>query len=202
MNIDLYYTLSSPWAYLGGPRLIALVVKTGAQLTLKPFDFQKVVPITGGVPLRTRPLPRQQYHALELDRWRQHLNLPMNLKPRFYPPDRSPDNKPATRLVLAAKAQGQDAMALSHAILRGLWAEEKSSVERESLIAIANDAGFDGAALAMAGDAPEIMAEYERNTEEALRLGVFGAPTYVIEGELFWGQDRLDFVERRLARGA
>ena len=91
--VDCYYSLSSPWAYLGGPRLHDIVRRHGARLTLKPYDFQAVVPRTGGVPLRTRPEPRRRYHQVELDRWRSFLGMPLVLQPKYYP-----QQMPSTRI--------------------------------------------------------------------------------------------------------
>jgi 2-hydroxychromene-2-carboxylate isomerase len=102
--IECFYTLSSPWMYFAAPRLRAMAERHGAKVRLRPFDFPEVVPATGGIPLRTRPQPRQDYHALELDRWRRHLDMPLNLRPKHYPPA---DQRPAGRMVMAAQAQGR-----------------------------------------------------------------------------------------------
>ena len=203
-ELHCFYSLSSPWAYLGGPQLQDIVRRHRVRLKLRPYDFQAVVPRTGGIPLRTRPEPRRSYHALELDRWRGHLGMPLNLVPRHYPADGQPPdwNKHAGWMVIAAQLGGLDAFVLSHAILRALWAEERDISEAAVRIAIADENGYDGAALqAMEGSA-EVRAAYAADTAEAERLGVFGAPTFVLDGERFWGQDRLDFVDRALAMRA
>ena len=112
VEISCYYSLSSPWAYLGGPRLAEIVRKRGAKLVLKPFDFQDVVPRTGGIPIRTRPEPRRSYHALELARWRDYLGMPLNLEPAYYPKGAPVDpnwNKYPGWMVIAAQLQGLDA---------------------------------------------------------------------------------------------
>jgi 2-hydroxychromene-2-carboxylate isomerase len=109
--LDCYYSLSSPWAYFAGPRLQDIVRRHHLTLTLKPFDFQEVVPRTGGIPIRTRPEPRRTYHALELDRWRQCLGVPQ-LAPHYYPQDGKPLgwNKPPGWMVIAAQLRGDDAL--------------------------------------------------------------------------------------------
>jgi 2-hydroxychromene-2-carboxylate isomerase len=201
-DIDCYYSLSSPWAYLAGPRLQDIVRRHRARLTLKPFDFQAVVPRTGGVPLRTRPTPRRRYHQVELDRWRAHLGMPLVLEPKHYPQAMPADpdwNKHAGWTVIAAQAAGLDAFPLSHAILRALWAEERDIADAAVRRAIADENGYDGAALVAAEGSERVQALYRRFSAEAETLGVFGAPTFVIGGELYWGQDRLEFVDRRLA---
>jgi 2-hydroxychromene-2-carboxylate isomerase len=193
--IECYYSLSSPWAYFGGPRLVEVARRHGAAIVLRPYDFLKVVPETGGIPLRTRPQPRQDYHALELDRWRKFLKLPLNLKPRFYPTD----NKPAGHMVIAAQQRGLDAQALSHAILEALWAGEQDIAQPATRIRLADGLGMQGAELQRAETAPQVVAEYEENTARALKAGIFGAPSYIWNGTLYWGQDRLDFLDRDMA---
>lgn len=200
-DIDCYYSLSSPWAYLAGPRLQDIVRRHSVKLSLKPFDFQAVVPRTGGVPLRTRPAPRRRYHQVELDRWRRHLGMPLVLEPRHYPQaiPADPDwNKYAGWTVIAAQDAGLDAFPLSHAILRALWAEERDIADPDARRAIADENGYDGARLVAAERGERVQALYRQYSEEAEQLGVFGSPTFVIAGELIWGQDRLEFVERKL----
>ena len=202
VEIDCYYSLSSPWAYLGGPRLQDIVRRHRARLTLKPYDFQAVVPRTGGVPLRTRALPRRLYHQAELERWRSYLGMPLVLEPRHYPQQMPADpdwNKYAGWMVIAAQDLGLDAFPLSHAILRALWAEERDISAADVRRAIADESGYDGARLVAAERSERVQGLYRQFSAEAERLGVFGAPTYVIEGELFWGQDRLEFVDRKLS---
>lgn len=201
IQLDCYYSLSSPWAYLGGPKLQDIVRRHRAKLTLKPFDFQAVVPATGGVPLRTRPEPRRRYHQVELDRWRTYLGMPLVLEPKHYPQGMPADpdwNKHAGWTVIAAQDLGLDAFPLSHAILRALWAEERDISLPRVRQAIAEENGYDGAALVAAERSERVQTLYRQYSAEARKLGVFGSPTCVIEGELFWGQDRLDFVDRRL----
>src|SRR5258706_1653545 len=198
--ISCYYSLSSPWAYFGGPRLQEIVRRHAAKLILKPFDFQEIVPRTGGIPLRTRPEPRRSYHALELDRWRKFLAMPLKLEPKHYPKDGLPAgwNKPPGWMVIAAQERGLDAPRLSHALLRALWAEERDTADAKVRVAIADENGMPGAALVAAETSAPVQALYKTYSEEAERLGVFGAPTFVLGGERFWGQGRLEFLDRAL----
>lgn len=196
-TVECFYVLSSPWAYFGGPRLQEIVRRHGARLVLRPYEWQVVTAQTGGISLRTRPQPRQAYHAVELDRWRRHLSMPLNLAPRFYPTD----NRAAARMVIAAQQRGLDAMRLSHAVLRALWAEDRDIRDAAVRRAVADENGLDGAALVAAEDDAAVVAEFNANSAAAIAAGVFGSPTYVLDGELFWGQDRLDFLDRALMRG-
>ena len=194
--VECFYTLSSPWMYFAGPRLRDIAARHGARVLLRPYDFQAVVPRTGGIPLRTRPRPRQDYHALELDRWRRHLGMPLHLKPRHYPPR---DQRPAGRMVMAAEARGLDAQALSHAILTALWVEERDIVDPAVRAAIGDALGMDGAALVAAEVSPAIHAEWAENNAAAVARGVFGSPTFFFGDLWLWGQDRLFFLEKALA---
>ena len=201
VEVDCYYSLSSPWAYFAGPKLGDIVRRHHVKLTLKPFDFQEVVPRTGGVPLRTRPEPRRTYHALELDRWRKYLGMPLELQPKHYPQDGKPAgwNKPPGWMVIAAQERGLDVQRLSHALLRALWAEERNTADPAVRIAIADENGLPGAELHKEETSPRVQSLYKQYSDEAEKAGVFGAPTFVLNGERFWGQDRLDFLDRALA---
>lgn len=199
-EVSCFYSLSSPWAYFAGPKIQDIVRRHHVKLILKPYDFQQVAPITGGVPIRTRPEPRRTYHTLELDRWRKHLGMPLTLEPKHYPADGKPAgwNKPPGWMVIAAQEQGLDAMLLSHALLRALWAEERDTSKPEVRRAIAIENGMQGDALVAAETSAAVQALYRKYSDEAIEQGVFGAPTYILEGERFWGQDRLEFLDRKL----
>ncbi len=201
IELACFYSLSSPWAYFAGPKLQDIVRRHHLRLVLKPYDFQEIAPRNGGVPLRTRPTPRRSYHAEELDRWRKYLGMPLHLEPKHYPQDGKPLgwNKPPGWMVIAAQEAGGDAQRLSHALLRALWAEERDTANSSVRRAIADENGLDGAALVAAETGERVQRLYREYTAEAEALGVFGAPTFVLDGVRYWGQDRLDFVDRALA---
>lgn len=191
--IAYFHSLSSPWAYLGGPRLAEIAARYRVPILCRPIT---VLTENGGVLLRTRPDARQRYHEVELDRWRRHLGLPLNLRPKHYPTD----PKPAALVVIAAQRAGHDAASLSHAFLRALWAEERDTKDPVVLAEIADAAGLPGAALVAASAAPEVEAEWTANREAAIAGGMFGTPNYVWRGMIHWGQDRLEFLERLIAQ--
>lgn len=192
--LQAFYGISSPWAYFGAQRMKVIADATGAKLVLRPI---RIIEANGGIPLRTRPDSRQAYHAIELDRWRRHLGIPLNLAPKFYP---CRTIEPAAQAVIAAQRAGLDAFSFSFAIQRGLWAEDRDIADLDTLrqLAVAT-IGEAGASLVRDPQDPAVIAEWEGNLAEAERRGIFGTPTYVVDDELFWGQDRLDFVERALA---
>jgi 2-hydroxychromene-2-carboxylate isomerase len=195
-TIHYFFAPQSPYVYLGHERLLKLAAQYGAMIEPKPFDIGAVFSETGGLPLAKRAPPRQAYRLQELERWSRHLGLPMNLQPKFFPVDQAP----ASLLLVAAREQGgaDQALELATAITRAVWAEDRNIADAATLEQLAGDAGFDGAALLAASRTPETQRKYEGFTKEALDAGVFGAPWYVVDGQGFWGQDRLDFVERLL----
>src|SRR5689334_23631035 len=164
VEVSCYYSLSSPWAYFAGPRQQEIIQRHRAKLILKPFDFQAVVPRTGGIPLRTRPEPRRTYHALELDRWSKHLGMPLNLMPKYYPQDGHPPgwNKPPGWMVIAAQDRGLDAPRLSHALLRALWAEERNTADPKVRVQIAEENGFPGKELLAAETSEAVQNLYRK----------------------------------------
>ena len=195
--LQAFYGISSPWAYFGAQRVKEIADATGAKLVLRPI---RIIEANGGIPLRTRPDSRQAYHAVELDRWRRHLGIPLNLTPKFYP---CRTIEPAAQAVIAAQRAGLDAFSFSFAIQRGLWAEDRDIADLDTLREFARASiGDEGAALVREQQPQDIQDEWEANLAEAERRGIFGTPTYVIGDELFWGQDRLDFVERALVKAS
>lgn len=192
-ELRIFYGVSSPWAYLGAPRAAAIARAQGAGVVLRPI---RIIQENGGIPLRSRPDARQRYHATELARWRAHLDMPLNLEPKFYP---CRTIEPAAQAVIAVQRAGLDALAFSFAVQRALWAEDRDIADPETLRALARaSAGAAAAALVADPQPAEVVAEWRGNLDEAERLGIFGTPTYVVGDALFWGQDRLDFVERAL----
>ena len=195
--IDYFFTPVSPFSYLGHERFVAVAKKYGAEIRVKPIDLGRVFPVSGGLPLKQRAPQRQAYRLLELKRWREFLGLPLNVQPKFFPVS----GDLASRCILAALEYGTDeALKLTAALMRAVWVEEFNIAEADIVAAIAREQGFDPATLATRANAPEVSTTYDRLTEEAINRQVFGAPTYIYRDELFWGRDRLDFLDRALAK--
>jgi 2-hydroxychromene-2-carboxylate isomerase len=195
--IDYYFTPQSPWTYLGHERLLAMASKYKAQVRCKPCDMGKVFSVSGGLPLGQRPPQRKAYRLQELARWRDHLGIALNVNPKFFPVA----GDDASRLIIASRQRYGEAVALTLTghILRAVWADELNIADRNQLVALAKAAGAGDLAEADCENAAA-QTEYDSNTQVGMDLQVFGAPWYLIEGESFWGQDRLDFVERKLAK--
>jgi carboxymethylenebutenolidase len=199
LHVDYYASLNSPWTHLGAARIEAMAMANGASLRIHPVDFGTIFPASGGLPLPKRAPQRQAYRLQELARWREHLGIPINIQPKHFPAK----ELPAACCVIGLRetAGDQPAIRLAHRVLKALWQEEKDTGDRDTLSGLIRDVGLDPATvLPMAGD-PRWADRREEDTKAALARGVFGAPSYVIGDDIFWGQDRLEFVQRRLARG-
>lgn len=197
-TVDYYFAPQSPWAYLGHQRLADMVQRHGTTVRVMPIDLGgKVFPISGGLPLGQRAPQRQAYRLLELQRFSQYLNVPLNIKPKYFPVG----GDDSARLIIAADlAQGpQAAMQITGAILAACWAQERNMADDKVLAELLQEQNLP-VSLMTQSRSQAVQVRYETYTQAAIDAGVFGAPSYIVGGELFWGQDRLDFVERALAR--
>lgn len=194
-TIDYYFAPQSPWTYLGHARFVALARAAGATVRVLPADLGAVFSVSGGLPLGKRAPQRQAYRLVELRRFSQYLGLPMNIQPRYFPVA----GDDAARLIITVNQHdGTDAaLALSGAVFRACWEQQRDMADAATLAALLAECGLPAQRLDQARE-PGVQARYEANTRQAIDAGVFGAPSYVINGEIFWGQDRLDFVERHL----
>lgn len=194
-RLTFYFSLLSPWVYMAGPRLHEIAAQTGTEIVYRPIDLLRVFRETGGTPLARLHDSRRAYRQAERRRWAAYLDMPVNDRPAHHPVDETA----AACFVLAAQAAGQAVWPLAHALLAAVWVRDLDIADPAQLERIANEAGYDGAALRAAHADPRYREQFERTTQEAIELGVFGVPTFIIAGEIFFGQDRLDFVRRSLA---
>jgi 2-hydroxychromene-2-carboxylate isomerase len=195
-TIDYYFAPQSPWTYLGHERFAAVAKAAGATVRVLPVDLGgKVFPISGGLPLGKRAPQRQAYRLMELRRFSQYLSAPLNVQPKYFPVN----GDDAACLIIAVDLHdGTDAaMRIAGAILAAVWAQERNIADAKVLTELLKECALDAQRLEQSYR-QEVQERYEAYTQQAIDAGVFGAPSYVIDGEIFWGQDRLDFVERRL----
>ena len=196
-TVDYYFAPQSPWAYLGHQRFQTILKQAGAQVRVMPIDLGgKVFPISGGLPLGQRAPQRQAYRLTELERFSKWLGAPLHLKPTFFPV--SGDD--AARLIIAVDmALGPEAsMTISGAVLSAVWSQQRNIADEKTLAELLKEHQLPDSCLEQS-HSQAVQIQYEKYTQMAIDTGVFGAPSYVLNGEIFWGQDRLDFVERALA---
>lgn len=197
-ELDYYLTPVSPWTYLGAARFRHLVEKHNASVNVQVVDYGTIFPQTGGLPLPKRAPARVAYRLVDLKRFRDFHNI--LLVPE---PDHFPSKTKLTALTVVAAARdlgGHAALIASETVLAGLWAENRDMDDRDNVIEVLDQAGLDGSMLVATAenDQDALLAKIAADTEKALTAGVFGAPSYVLDGEVFWGQDRLDLLAWRL----
>ena len=194
-TIDYYLAPQSPWTYLGHQRLVEIAKAAGATVRVMPMDLGKVFPISGGLPLGKRAPQRQAYRLVELARYSKALDLPLHLHPKFFP---VAGDDAALLIIAVDMHHGTDAaLAITGAVLSAVWHEERNIADADTLALLLSEQKLDAACIALS-HTPEVQARYDAYTQSAIDSQVFGAPSFVIDGELFWGQDRLDFVQQRL----
>jgi len=195
MRVSYFYSHVSPWTYLGHQRFLDMAKKYGFGIDFVPLTLAKVFPVSGGLPLRKRAPQRQAYRMWELKRWPAVLDIKINIEPKYFPVD----DGPSAKITLLIQRDGGDISRLSLGFMSAVWQEERNITDRGTLIKITNDYGFDGEALYEKSLGEEAKKLLEINCTRANEAEVFGAPTYVVDGEPFWGQDRLDLLERVLS---
>ena len=196
LTIDYFFAPNSPWTYLGHLRFWDIARAAGAAIRVLPVDLGgKVFPVSGGLPLGKRAPQRQAYRLVELKRFSEWLHAPLNLQPKYFPV--AADD--AARLIIAVDMQHgtHAAMHIADAVLRAVWVEDRNIADEATLAALLAERELPARCLADS-QSQAVHERYEADTEAAIAAGVFGAPSYVVDGEIFWGQDRLDFLERRL----
>ncbi len=192
--IDYYLFPLSPFSYLAGLRLEEVAARHGARIEYKPVLLYRIFDATGAPLPKDRHPSRQKYRLQDIARVARWNGLPVNLHPAHWPTNPVPA---CTAIIAAQEAGGGDVGRLVHALLRAVWAEDRDIAEDAVIASALAEAGFDPA-VAGRGMLSGVQT-LERNTDEALARGVFGAPSYVVGDEVFWGQDRLPHLDAHLA---
>lgn len=192
--VTCYFSPQSGYAYLGHGRLRSLAATAGARIDWRPVDILGVFAAGGSTAPAKQSPQRNAYRKSDIARWAARYAIPMTIEPAFWPID----TLPACRLIAAAQIEGHDPADLIGAVLAGVWVRDFNIADRATLVRLASEVGLDGAALVEAAEAPESAERIAQNTQDAIARGVFGSPSYVVGNDLFFGQDRLDFVAERL----
>ena len=197
MKIEYFYSLASPFSFLGSEKLQVIAKKYSVEIVEKPCDLVGgIFPKTGGVPVPQRSLQRQKYRLDELKRWSEFLNIEINIKPKFFPPK---DPHVPAKYTIAANLLGVKIL-FGHELLKNLWIEEKNISDEKNIQLVSDQFKIDFNELSLLANSEKVSKIYTENTEEAIKKNVFGAPTYIFNNELFWGQDRLEFLDRALKK--
>ena len=195
MKIEYYYGIPSPFAYLGSVKFQLIAKKYNVEIVEKPCDLVGgIFSKTGGIPVPQRSQQRQKYRLDEIKRWSEFLNIKINIKPKYFPPK---DPHLPAKFTIAANLLGVKVV-FGHELLKQLWSEEKDISDEKNIEMVSNSFKINFIELSELAKSEKVSKIYTDNTEEAVEKNVFGAPTYIFNNELFWGQDRLEFLERAL----
>ena len=193
-TLDYYFATPSPWAYLATLRIIEFKKKYDLKINWRPSDLMEIFAIHGVANVKDRPQPVQLNRLTELKRWSKFLNIPLTIQPKFFPVDPTLSH----RTIILAQKNNISIENLIFSFQKAVWAEEKNIADENIIIEICKINNFNSSSIIEDANSEEIINEYKKNTEEALRKNVWGSPTFIYNNELFWGQDRIDFLERAI----
>lgn len=196
-SIDYYLTAASPYVYLGHAAFVDMARRHGSSVNVKPVSLAGVWEVSGAVPLARRPPVRQRYRLVELQRLAEWRGLPINIAPRHFPTDPTL----ADHTIIALVRLGIDPLPYMGAVFSALWAGEADIASNATLLRLLEEAGHDSAAVMAAAQAIETAEIRRGNTQDAIAADAVGVPVYVLDGEPFWGQDRLELLDRMLVSG-
>jgi len=196
-HIDYYFSLQSPWAYIGHRLFRDIAASHGAAVAVKPVMLLDLFAETGGLPLARRHPARQRYRIVELKRWRDKRGLDFHLQPRNWPFNA----RLADGVVIAAKQAGLDPEPYLQRAFPAIWEQQLNLGDAEVITRLADAAGLPGRDLVAKSGSDAVAAVYEQNRQDAIAADVFGSPAYVLDGEIFWGQDRLELLADALKSG-
>lgn len=196
-TIDYYFTLASPWAFLGHTPFVDIARQHGVTINYRPVDLGEVFPHTGGLPLPKRHPARQKYRILELQRWREARGVALKINPKHWPFPATTAN----RTIIAVAQTGDDPGRYTQRAFEGVWVKDEDLGQDDTLVALLNECGHDGAKMLASAKSDTVGAIYAKSAEDAVAGNIIGSPCYVLDGEVFWGQDRLGLLESALKSG-
>jgi 2-hydroxychromene-2-carboxylate isomerase len=196
-SIDYYFSLVSPWAYIGHATFMNLTLRHSLDVNFKPVSLPTIFAETGGLPLNKRAPARQRYRIMELQRWREKRGVRLNVHPKFWPFN----VEAADHLTVAIVESGANPDQFLRKAFPGVWADERNLADEQTLVMLADGVGLPGQKLLADAKSESVKKRYEKNIKEALEVDAFGSPCYVLDGEVFWGQDRIELLDDALTSG-
>ena len=197
IKVDYFMSHGSPWTFLGHNRINNIVKKFNVQLNMYPVNYGEIFPISGGLPVSKRPLQRQKIRLQELKRWAEFLNIDLIPEPKFFP---SKSLLPSLLIIAAKIKKTNKDFELASSIMNALWVKELNIDEENTLKNIMDNLELDSEDLLSFAKSQECESIFKEYTKIAIEKNVFGAPTFIIDDQIYWGQDRLDFIERHLLK--
>ena len=192
-NVSFYFDFGSPAAYLAYTQLPKLAAETGARIDLKPILLGGIFQATGNRPPISVPL-KGQYLFTDLNRFAKRYGVVFNMNPHF------PINTlNLMRADIGLQIQNDPRLQkYRDAIFAAIWVDQQNMNDPGTVGSVLAKAGFDPLAVVALASDQGVKDALKNATQEAVEHGVFGAPSFIVDGELFWGQDRLDFVREAL----
>ena len=187
----------SPWTFFGHKKVNEISKKNNCELDIMPVNYGEIFPVSGGLPVHKRPLQRQKYRLQELERWSEFLKIKLNPEPKHFP---SRSLLPSKVIISVKILNFENVNDIAYAIMEGLWIKELNIDDPKSLKKILTRFIKTADEVIDFSESKQVEKEMNEYTKEAIDLAVFGAPTYILDDQIFWGQDRLDFLERHIKR--
>ena len=196
VTVEYFMSPGSPWSFMGHQRFIEIVNKFNVNVNMYPVNYGEIFPLSGGVPVSKRPIQRQKIRLQELKRWGDFLKINLNLEPKYFP---SKSLLPSLIIIASKRKNINQAFNLANNIMNALWVENLNIDDEETLVNILKKMDLDANEILNYAKSKECEEEMKSGTKFAIEKNVFGAPTYIVNDQIYWGQDRLDFVERHLS---
>jgi len=196
-QIDYYFSIQSPWAYIGHAMFEELAASQRLKVNYKPVVLVDLFSETGGLPLAKRHPARQRYRMMEMQRWREKRGLNFHIQPKYWPFN----VRLADGAVIAAMAAGLNPEPFLRRAFIGVWEQQLDLADAATVTRLADEAGLPGADIVAQAASDKIGAIYDQNRQDAIDAGVFGSPAWVLDGEVFWGQDRIELLADALKSG-
>ena len=187
----------SPWTFLGHKKVNEISKINNCELDIMPVNYGEIFPVSGGLPVHKRPLQRQKYRLQELKRWSEFLKIKLNPEPKHFP---SRSLLPSKVIISVKILNFENVNDIAYAIMEGLWIKEMNIDDPKNLKKILTRFIKTADEVIDFSESKQVEKEMNKYTKEAIDLAVFGAPTYIIDDQIYWGQDRLDFLERYIKR--
>ncbi len=187
----------SPWTFLGHKKVHEISKKNNCELDIMPVNYGEIFPVSGGLPVHKRPLQRQKYRLQELKRWSEFLKIKLNPEPKHFP---SRSLLPSKVIISVKILNFENVNDIAYAIMEGLWIKELNIDDPKNLKKILTRFIKTADEVIDFSESKQVEKEMNKYTKEAIDLAVFGAPTYILDDQIYWGQDRLDFLERYIKR--